>query len=443
MKPILTFIHLSDIHFGQEKKGGHVVYHDDIRRTLIEDVAALSEQRSKQGFSLPTGIIVTGDIAFSGTKAQYDKADAWLAELAEAAQCEKTSVQVVPGNHDVNEDLISAGAKLMLTWIKEKREDALNQLISNHLDCEVLYGRFAHYSEFAGRYNCLLNIFGGHTGEKLFNLGAGKQLRFLGMNSAIVSWRPDAKGKLLLGAKQIAFDRLPLTESVILSHHPIDWFEDQSDAARYLRSRASILMSGHEHLPKVEPEKLGDRDFLTIRAGATTPPFEEAPRQYTYNFVDFSLDESGEKLCFAVQPRKWNENETAFIADLDLVGEERKIFHLRCPQFRTTREIADPENLASSAEREEQSMAQHSASPSPEPHDAATDVLEFQKLRYTFFKELSQPQRLAVLIELEALPKHFSGSISLSTIDLAFENARNKKSLELMQATIKKALGKN
>jgi hypothetical protein len=36
----VAFLHLSDIHFGQEK-GGRVVTHEDVRERLIDDVAML------------------------------------------------------------------------------------------------------------------------------------------------------------------------------------------------------------------------------------------------------------------------------------------------------------------------------------------------------------------------------------------------------------------
>ena len=54
-----AFLHLSDIHFGQEK-GGVVFTHEDVRERLLDDVVLLVRK-------LPNGrvdgIIVSGDIA--------------------------------------------------------------------------------------------------------------------------------------------------------------------------------------------------------------------------------------------------------------------------------------------------------------------------------------------------------------------------------------------
>ena len=110
----VTFVHLSDIHFGQEKKGGKVVARTDVRDRLVDDVAAFFTDRRKRGGPPATGVIVTGDIAYAGKKPQYDAAGAWLDRVAMAAGCPNTSVRVVPGNHDVDLEQITQGARRML-----------------------------------------------------------------------------------------------------------------------------------------------------------------------------------------------------------------------------------------------------------------------------------------------------------------------------------------
>ena len=94
----LTYIHLSDIHFGQET-GSRVYIHDDVKECLIADAAAL---KVAAGIEKMDGAIVTGDIAFSGKKSEYDSAARWLDRLTQAIGCEKTDVIVVPGNHDID-----------------------------------------------------------------------------------------------------------------------------------------------------------------------------------------------------------------------------------------------------------------------------------------------------------------------------------------------------
>jgi 3',5'-cyclic AMP phosphodiesterase CpdA len=63
----VAFIHLSDIHFGQEK-GGRVFTHSDVRERLIDDVAQLVKRLPNGKVN---GIIVSGDVAYAGVKEQY------------------------------------------------------------------------------------------------------------------------------------------------------------------------------------------------------------------------------------------------------------------------------------------------------------------------------------------------------------------------------------
>lgn len=89
--------------------------HDDVKRELIADatevVAALPQSESK-------GILVTGDVAFSGKTEQYDAAGKWLDALAEGIGCSIHQVQMVPGNHDVDRDKLSVGGEQLLAYIR-------------------------------------------------------------------------------------------------------------------------------------------------------------------------------------------------------------------------------------------------------------------------------------------------------------------------------------
>ena len=113
------FVHLSDIHFGQEREGT-LVLHEDVREELIN---SCRELRKKNGPA--HGIIVTGDTAYAGKKAEYDKAYKWLDRLAEAVGCKNTSVFVIPGNHDVDLDKIDYNAKMLHEKIRDSSPAAL------------------------------------------------------------------------------------------------------------------------------------------------------------------------------------------------------------------------------------------------------------------------------------------------------------------------------
>jgi 3',5'-cyclic AMP phosphodiesterase CpdA len=76
---VYRFLHLSDIHFGQEKNGT-LVKHDHIRDALIKDAEILTKRRGPAA-----RILVTGDISYSGKPDEYKTATQWLETLAREA----------------------------------------------------------------------------------------------------------------------------------------------------------------------------------------------------------------------------------------------------------------------------------------------------------------------------------------------------------------------
>src|SRR3954464_4939066 len=122
----ISFIHLSDIHFGQEV-GGDKIVHNDVKEQVIRDVGrTVKDLRS--GFA--SGIIVSGDIAYGGKAEEYVEAAAWLDRMATVAGCAITDIQVVPGNHDIDRDLISHGTAVMLQEISDEGEVKLDTFLN-------------------------------------------------------------------------------------------------------------------------------------------------------------------------------------------------------------------------------------------------------------------------------------------------------------------------
>ncbi|RJL48232.1 metallophosphoesterase family protein [Pectobacterium carotovorum] len=109
-----VFVHVSDIHFGQEKGDDRVHIHDDVKQQLISDARHVVSNLANE---VAHGILVTGDIAHSGTKAEYDSAGKWLDQLASSIGAEIHCVQMVSGNHDFDRSKLSLSGKVILDHI--------------------------------------------------------------------------------------------------------------------------------------------------------------------------------------------------------------------------------------------------------------------------------------------------------------------------------------
>lgn len=83
----LVLLHLSDIHF-TVRSGDNFDVFEDVRNELEEDIKRIVP-------TLPApvaAIVVSGDIAFSGKRQEYETAAAWLDRVCELAGCDSQRV---------------------------------------------------------------------------------------------------------------------------------------------------------------------------------------------------------------------------------------------------------------------------------------------------------------------------------------------------------------
>ncbi|MER9748281.1 metallophosphoesterase [Mesorhizobium sp. M0140] len=400
----VSFVHLSDIHFGQEK-GGELETHNDVKERLLADAAT---QVKKLNLSID-GIIVTGDVAFAGKASEFKEAGRWLDRLAQGVGCGETAVQVVPGNHDIDRSEISGGCHLMLQSILDEGEPAFDRYLNDAADCETLYRKLSAYFDFAEGYNCFLDKRGGIASNKSFDLAPGRSIRIMGLNSSLMCWADEEEGNLLLGARQRVLPIKAGEELVILCHHPLNWFNDEKKARGYIRNRARVLMTGHEHQPSVMvDDKKPGRDLLIIASGAAIPPHATDEYGYTYNILTFDWDSEIDALKVSIIPRTWSDDDMDFIADEVLLKDTGSPILLASANFQAAAKQVEPE--------------------APEgPDEVAYPVAEAERIviveettvpdRFAmvllrFFRDLSPPQRLRILVHLEALPPTWKGTMT-------------------------------
>lgn len=402
----IAFVHLSDIHFGQER-GGVVVVHDDAKARLIEDLAAMVERLPDKKAA---GIIITGDIAYTGKANEYKIAAGWLDDVAAAAKCAITDIMVVPGNHDIDRDEISSSAEWQLSEIQTKGEAALDKFLANERDRAVLYARFTAYIPFAEAYNCSMDCQGGLASKRVVELVPGRSLQFMGLNSALVCKGKDKEGELLLGTRQRVLPVQPGQELVVLCHHPLRWLRDSEDARRFVRSRARVFISGHEHAPAVRVDAIeAGCDLLTLEAGATVPPVAEGPFTYTYNIIEFAWKSDNDQLKVTVHPRAWDDERKRFDGDAVRLGGREPVHFLGCPNFRKA-PFVQPAAAALVVETFEPAVVGSQAAGLTK-EDAVVPA-DYSLVLLRFFRDLSDGQRLAVLVKLGVLPTSWSEASS-------------------------------
>lgn len=400
----VSFIHLSDIHFGQEK-GGELETHNDVKERLLADAAT---QVKSLNLSID-GIIVTGDVAFAGKAKEFKEAGHWLDRLARGVECLETAIQVVPGNHDIDRSEISQGCHLMLKSILDEGEPAFDKYLNDTNDCETIYRKLSAYWDFAEGYNCFLDKKGGIASNKSFDLAPSRSIRIMGFNSSLMCWAKEKEGELFLGARQRVLPINPGEELVVLCHHPLHWFNDEKMARGYIRNRARVLMTGHEHQPSivVNNEKPG-RDLLTIASGAAIPPHATEEYGYTYNILTFDWDNESDNLRVSIIPRSWSDDEMDFVADEKLLKDTGSPIVLASANFKAAAQQVDPE-VPAYPEEVEYPVAEEERIVIVEE---TTVPDRFAMVLLRFFRDLSPSQRLQILVRLEAFPPTWKGVLT-------------------------------
>lgn len=393
-----VFVHLSDIHFGQEKDGGLLFINDDAKKRLLDDAAA---EVSKMGVSA-SGVIVTGDIAYAAKYDEYLKAGEWLDALAERVGCSRLDIQMVPGNHDIDRNAITPMAKYHLDAIRDQGDAVLDMLLDDEVQREALFERFSAYRDFSGGYGCDLDVGGVYSADVAVTLAPGRTVRFVRLNSALICSRKDDKGKLILGARQRVFEAIDGEEMVVLVHHPLNWLQDSEEASRYFKSRARVIISGHEHFPSLEVDNVEARcDLLMLAAGATAPDDIDEKYTYKYNVLTFDWDEATDGLAVTINPRTWNFELKRFERDEPFLEGRSERNVLGSPFFRRAAlPVASAQVVA-----EEPPQAQSVANPVTGSKEVDLSMSEDVRLiRLRFFRDLPENRRRRILVDLEAIP---------------------------------------
>lgn len=188
------------------------------------------------------------------------------------------------------------------------------------------------------------------------------------------------------------------------------WYKDAEDVRTYMRSRARVFMSGHEHDPKVAIDTVEDGcEVMMLAAGAAVPSKSNEVYTYTYNVIEFDWDEELDALAVTIHPRAWNSWKTCFEADEKRLGGREPRFALASPNFRKSGKTTDHHAGAAQATH---TAADHELvvelvaadSQDGETLDMPTVAEGYELALLRFFRDLLESERLKILVELDAIP---------------------------------------
>ncbi|MBC7975975.1 MAG: metallophosphoesterase [Myxococcales bacterium] len=320
----LRILHLSDLHF-RTGSGGTSWDSATVLERLVVDIASLGDNGHK-----PDLIVITGDVAFSGQRNEYELAKKWICEeLLPAAQLTPREVVITPGNHDADRKAIGVAARsVQATLLASKRDADLVAVLDVPAERACLLARHTAFTEFLNNLGA-----GGRTwsvpwGSVVYAVH-GATVRIAAFCSSFMSCGDEDHGRMLLSLWQAnELLRGSDGDDLVISamHHPWSYFAEFDEAARLeVRRSSSIVLRGHLHVSSVEQIISSDHSGLVeIAAGAC---YESSRYPNAYSLIETNL----KTRKVVVLPRVWNTRRRSWQADNNMVPGAELSARLREP----------------------------------------------------------------------------------------------------------------
>ncbi|WP_019864583.1 STAND family AAA ATPase [Methylovulum miyakonense] len=284
----LTILHLSDIHIHNSS--------DLILKQANKIASACFTSARDSDACL---IIVTGDIAYSGEKQQYDEAYVFLSLIKEEIQqegCPLVDIITVPGNHDCSLIPENKSRTIVIDGVIAYPEEALDE---NIIDTCTTPQK--SYFDFQDQITEKTPIFRHKLWNEYEFIVNEKILRVSAINAAWMSRIPEKQGELVFPIE--LFSKSIEEHSNIrfaLLHQPLNWYCQKSyhPLRQSLRNYADIILSGHEHLSSSGTIKdVHNGSSLYFEAGALQPDESNMPPQFSVIFLSFRSNSVEEYRC--------------------------------------------------------------------------------------------------------------------------------------------------
>jgi predicted MPP superfamily phosphohydrolase len=347
----LGILHLTDLHVGQPE---HENYFPTIRTEFLLD---LERCYAKSG---PWDLVVfSGDLAFSGTKQQYQAVEKFIKELQNkliALGSPDAVLLAVPGNHDLQRASDTDPVAEVLANLATKSETEASAFWSTILNdpkshyrrsIDDMFGEYTkwwmpHAEKARKKLELRTGVLPGEFAAVLTKSEC--QFAIVGLNTTYLQLKKgDFDGRLAVHAQQLAklapspdeYDWLERMDAAILvTHQPPSWlsrvnrenvFEPLINPPR----RFVFHLCGHLHLGHGHSESIGgsaERRLWLARALEAFDPTEDGTdRTFGYQALEIIIHADSREGSFCVWPRRAEKiqgNEWRFGPDASYVLED-------------------------------------------------------------------------------------------------------------------------
>ena len=299
----LTFLHISDLHYKEETYDTKILFDE-----FLNDIDAWRKKyNNDQAIDF---IFITGDIAYTGIKSEYEIAQEKIKYILETTGCSKNNVFVVPGNHDLDRNKISMDENTLREKVKVEK-NGLEQLFKNYTNYKLLLNKFQDYNDFInniGNPNIIYNPVNGNLDpwySKRITLN-GLSIRIIGLNTALLVDKNENNidmsiYTMVYQLKKLMTDYDPDEHIIVLTHHPNDMlFGDENLEVESLMGKHHMLhLYGHTHSNQTISKSFSqESNYLSLAAGCLYSK-HELINSYMIGAIDFTKNK------LQLWPRRW------------------------------------------------------------------------------------------------------------------------------------------
>lgn len=291
----LLILHLSDM---------HVKDHGSIESFRIQKIA---DSVASVGYFDRAILVISGDIAFSGTADQYDHAWKLVGNIITKVKKrnnhpERIEVICVPGNHDLNH----FGAPKTSEMLQEIRKSNKYESCLNDE-----FKKQSAFFDFANRNQCFASK--GAFDRRILSFDDFK-IEVNLINTGIFSILEEDKGLHYLPKSCINELEQPSGANLVFTvmHHSPDWYiDDQKNILeREIYNKSSLVFFGHEHFIGSKALSFAAEKQSQIQAGGCLCNNEDwANSSYHVGILDTNT------LGYTHREFRWNNEQKQYESD--------------------------------------------------------------------------------------------------------------------------------
>lgn len=304
--PPIRWIHISDLHMTAQGVDNFNI--KNILPKLIEDIVSFS----------PHFIIFSGDISFSGKKDEYLAVNKHLLiNLLQSRNLTSEKIFLVPGNHDVDRDILIKLPKDILSEFKSQNE--ITDFFQSPEKLNLLMAAHSEYYSFSEKYG--KDTITNHLSickNNTFNL-KNKRISVVSLSTSILSNMNLSQkkgegdyGQLAIGEYQLnptLPNNKPVNDlNIVITHHPLSYLSywDRKVIENVFSNYFHFHFFGHSHYPKFEYSVSPSGKLVSIQTGAL---FSDYHDENMYTQLTWILNTN----MVNVKERKWDKTKMEWI----------------------------------------------------------------------------------------------------------------------------------